>query len=156
MFLTFSIFQYFRQTKLLFFLVCTFKHSRSSSTRGSSRSFPDHQQPHPARQPAEEEGLPHPGLGDRRLHHHPPALRFSLNMWNLFVFLLLFFNVTWESNPRLDRARLKKQNIGEPWGAPEQKDMSVGPVSWTPTWTTGLAPGSGTDGGIADQKVVYD
>uniref|UniRef100_A0A3Q1DAU3 Golgi SNAP receptor complex member 1 n=1 Tax=Amphiprion ocellaris TaxID=80972 RepID=A0A3Q1DAU3_AMPOC len=42
------------------------------------RSFSNHQQSHPANQSAEEAGLSHPRLSDRRLHHPPPTLCFSL------------------------------------------------------------------------------
>lgn len=59
----------------------------SSLTYDFLRPFPNHQQSHPANQPAEETGLSDPRHGDRRLHHPPPALRFTLNSpvrWNLF------------------------------------------------------------------------
>uniref|UniRef100_A0A4W5Q6T1 Golgi SNAP receptor complex member 1 n=1 Tax=Hucho hucho TaxID=62062 RepID=A0A4W5Q6T1_9TELE len=42
------------------------------------RSFPSHQQPHPATQPAEEARLPNPGRSHWRLHHPPAALRLPL------------------------------------------------------------------------------
>lgn len=51
----------------------------SSLTCDFLRPFPNHQQSHPANQPAEETGLSDPRRGDRRLHHPPPALRFTLN-----------------------------------------------------------------------------
>lgn len=51
----------------------------SSLTFDFPRPFPDHQQSHPTDQPAKETGLSHPRHSDWRLHHSPPALRFTLN-----------------------------------------------------------------------------
>lgn len=53
--------------------------SALSLTRDPLRSVPHHQQSDPADQPAQEAGLPDPGLGHRLLHHSAPALRFTLS-----------------------------------------------------------------------------
>lgn len=110
----------------------------SSLTCDFLRPFPNHQQSHPANQPAEETGLSDPWHGYRRLHHPPPALRFTLNSPVRWKRRRTHLHILWRGDPK-ETELSDRRNPDPPWAEPH----SVGPVldlgtEFQPTWTCEL------------------